>query len=290
MTTSTKVRGKFMFNVRDNNGLTADVLKNTVPSIFAEDAHESRSSRYVYIPTIQIIQNMIKEGFVPVQAMQGKARTEDKINFTKHLVRFRKRDELGLSVPESPEIILVNSHDGTTSYHLMNGIFRTVCQNGLISGDLENNFKVRHSGDIIGDVIQAAYSVVSSSVETMENIQEMKNIILLPEEKNLLATYSVKARYGITEDDEEQSEITTEEELPIPTYKALQPRRYEDKKDDLFTTMNVIQENLIKGGISARGKDGKKKTVRSVNGIDQNVKVNKLIWSFAEELRKIKTA
>jgi hypothetical protein len=278
--------------VRDNNGLTEEAIRERVPSIFAVDKHESRSSKYVYIPTIEVIQSMIKEGFIPVQAMQGKSRTEDKINFTKHLVRFRKKDELGLSVPESPEIILVNSHDGTTSYHLMNGFFRTVCQNGLISGDLDNNFRIRHSGDIIGDVIEASYRIVDESEETLEKISEMKNIILLPEERNLLAEYSIKARYGIADEEgveDSDNSITEAIELPIPAYKALTVRRYEDRKDDLFTTMNVIQENLVKGGISARDSKGKKKTVRAINGIDQNVKINKLIWSFAEELRKIKS-
>jgi len=287
MTSSIKVRGKYSFNVRDNNGLTEDVLINKVPSIFAGEAHESRSLKYVYIPTIEIIKNMLKEGFVPVQAMQGKSRTEEKMNFTKHLIRFRKQDELGLSVPESSEIILINSHDGTTSYHLMDGIFRTVCQNGLISGDIDNNFKVRHSGNIISDVIEASYRIVDQSEETKNKIEQMKNITLLPYEKNLLAEYSIKARYNIDDETEDNTQIL-QKELPIPTYKALSVRRYEDKKDDLFTTMNVIQENLIKGGISARGKDGKKRTVREINGIDQNVKVNQLIWSFAEELRKAK--
>lgn len=285
--TSLKVKGRYLNNVRDNNGLTEEILLNAVPSVFAAEAHESRSSKYVYIPTIEIIKNMLKEGFVPVQAMQGKSRTEEKMNFTKHLVRFRKQNELGLSVPESSEIILLNSHDGTTSYHLMDGVFRTVCANGLISGDLNNNFKVRHSGNIIGDVIQASYRILENSEETKEKIQQMKSIDLMQQEKNLLAEYSIKARYNI-DDEEENREMVEQNELPIPAYKALTIRRYDDRKDDLFTTMNVIQENLIKGGISARGKDGKRKTVRAVNGIDQNVKVNKLIWSFAEEIRKAK--
>jgi len=284
-----KVRGKYLNNVRDNNGLTEDTLLKSVPSVFAGEAHQSRSTKYVYIPTIEIIQNMLKEGFVPVQAMQGKSRTEEKMNFTKHLVRFRKQNELGLSVPESSEVILLNSHDGTTSYHLMDGVFRTVCQNGLISGDLESNFKVRHSGNIIGDVIQASYRILDSAEETKERISEMKSIILTPSEKTLLADYSIKARYNIDDEDEE-TDFMTVKELPIPTYKVLTARRFEDRQDDLFTTMNVIQENLIKGGITSRGSDGKKRTVRAINGIDQNVKVNKLIWSFAEELRKSKVS
>ena len=283
-----RTRGSYQHNVRNNNGLTIETLQQVIPSIFALNPHESRSQRYVYIPTINILKGMINEGFIPVQAMQAKPRTTDKLEYTKHLIRFRKFNELGLVNPETSEIILVNSHDGSSSYHLMNGVFRTVCSNGLISGDLENNFKVRHTGNIIGDVIEAAYQILSYSEETMNSLQEMKQIQLLPKERLLLAEYSLKARYNISDEDEiDKTEVTAEKELPIPASKLLSVRRMEDNKQDLFTTMNVIQENVMKGGASARDKNNKKHTLRQINGIDQTVKVNKLIWSFAEELKKI---
>lgn len=282
MSTTVKTRGKYFYNVRDNNGLSVDVLQDRIPSIFAEDAHESRSSRYVYIPTVQIVQGMVKEGFIPVQAMQAKPRIEDKLGFAKHLIRFRKSDELGLANPETSEIVLVNSHDGTSSYHLMNGIFRTVCQNGLISGDIENNFKVPHRGNIVNDVIEAAYTVVGYADEAMESLQEMKAINLPLNERLLLAEYALKARYNI--DDEDVEEI---KEPPVSVPSILTVRRNADRKTDLFTTMNVVQENILKGGISDYDKLGKKHTTRQINGIDQSVKLNKLIWSFAEELKKI---
>lgn len=46
-----------------NQALTMDQLQLAVPSAFATQAHESRSSRYTYIPTSDIIAGMIKEGF-----------------------------------------------------------------------------------------------------------------------------------------------------------------------------------------------------------------------------------
>jgi hypothetical protein len=278
--TSVKTRGKYFFNVRDNQGLSIDVLQGRIPSIFAQEPHESRSARYSYIPTMQILQGMIREGFIPVQAMQAKPRAEDKLGHAKHLVRFRKNDELGLETPETSEIVLVNSHDGSSSYHLMNGVFRMVCQNGLISGDLENNFKIPHKGNIIDNVIEAAYTIVSKSDETMESLQEMKSIALPPPEKMLFAEYALKARYNI---DDESDEVL---EPPVSAPSILKVRRVADNKGDLFTTMNVIQENILKGGIS----DGKKHTTRQINGIDQSVKLNKLIWSFAEELKKVHLA
>ena len=47
---------------------------------------------------------------------------------------------------EVPEIILLTSHDGTSSYQILDGIFRYICSNGLICGEIGNVVKVRHSG------------------------------------------------------------------------------------------------------------------------------------------------
>ena len=282
-----KIRGSYFFDVRNNDGLSMEVMQKHVPSLFATEPHESRSQRYTYIPTIEIIEALIKEGFVPVQAMQAKPRIEDKLNFAKHLVRFRRRDDLGLAVPDHPEIISVNSHDGTTSYHMMNGVFRTVCANGLISGDLENNFKARHSGNIIQDVIDVAFKVVGYADEVMETVASMKGTTLKTKEQLLLAEYALKARFSVDDEDDDVIEATAIKELAFTPQDILKTRRFADNSKDLYTTMNVLQENIIKGGISAVGKDGKKKTIRTVNGIDQNVKLNKMLWMFAEEIRKI---
>lgn len=43
--------------------LTDDELMRFVPSVFSEDKHESRSERYTYIPTINIINRLREDGF-----------------------------------------------------------------------------------------------------------------------------------------------------------------------------------------------------------------------------------
>lgn len=59
---------------------------------------------------------------------------------------------------------------------------------------------------------------------------------------------------------------------------VLQPRRWEDKKDDLWTVYQRLQENLIKGGLSGRSAKGKWLCTRSLNGIDGDIKLNKALW------------
>src|SRR6266568_364950 len=123
------------------HGLTNDDILRATPSVFAQAAHESRSARYTYIPTSQVLEGLRDAGFVPTTAMQSKSRVEGKQDYTKHLLRLRKVDDLGYDKPEVHEVVLVNSQDGTSAYNLYGGIFRLVCTNGLIRGDIDSTMK-----------------------------------------------------------------------------------------------------------------------------------------------------
>lgn len=52
-------------SIRRERPLTDDELMQFVPSVFSGDKHESRSERYTYIPTINIINKLRDEGFQP---------------------------------------------------------------------------------------------------------------------------------------------------------------------------------------------------------------------------------
>ena len=110
--------------IKSNNPISLDALRANVPSIFADDKHHSRSERYTYVPTSDIVVALDKEGFRPFFACQAKVRTEnlDRADFAKHMIRFRHASMINSDVAN--EIILVNSHDGSTSYQMMAGAFR----------------------------------------------------------------------------------------------------------------------------------------------------------------------
>ena len=57
--------------------MTETELRRAAPSIFAMSAHESRSERFIPIPTIEILRGLIAEGFVPVgQSSRAAGRRE----------------------------------------------------------------------------------------------------------------------------------------------------------------------------------------------------------------------
>jgi hypothetical protein len=112
--------------LRTDTPLSEDQMRCAAPSVFAAGKHASRSERYTYIPTIEVLRGLRREGFAPFMVAQGASRIEGKAEFTKHLIRLRHvgGDSPAMTRPEANEIILINSHDGASSYQLLSGVFR----------------------------------------------------------------------------------------------------------------------------------------------------------------------
>lgn len=75
--------------LRAETALTEDQMRAVAPSIFAENKHPSRSARYAYIPTIDVLRSLRGEGFEPVMVAQGASRIEGRASFTKRMIRLR---------------------------------------------------------------------------------------------------------------------------------------------------------------------------------------------------------
>jgi Domain of unknown function (DUF932) len=270
--------------------LTEEQLRRHVPSLFAEAPHDSRSDRYAYIPSIAVMRGLMKEGFQPVAARQSRTRDADRQDFTKHMVRFRRSNAVARAVGDTvPEIVLVNSHDGTSSYNLMAGLFRLVCLNGLVvsAGDIAA-IRVQHTGKqdkIVSQVIEGAYTVLEESIRALDAPKNWGRVQLDHRERLVLAEGAHTLRFADAE-----GNVAT----PIKPDQLLVPRRHADAPRDLWTTFNVIQENVIRGGLQGTGRDSngrpRRSTTRAVNGIDQDVRLNKALWTLAERMAAIKAA
>ncbi|WP_223510235.1 DUF932 domain-containing protein [Rahnella sp. GSA61A] len=261
--------------IRRDRPLTNDELASVVPSVFSEEKHGSRSDRYTYIPTIQLLDSLRKEGFQPFFACQTRVRDEARKGHTKHMLRLRRERQITGS--EVPEIILLNSHDGSSSYQMLPGIFRFVCSNGMVCGEDFGEVRVPHKGDVTGQVIEGAYEVLGIFDKVDEHMNIMKDIPLNRDEQDLFAQAALMYRYG--EDDKK---------IPVTPASVLMPRRAEDRQNDLWVTFQRVQENMIRGGLIGRNEKGKRTTTRAINGIDGDVKLNRALWMIAEQFKKMK--
>ena len=88
------MRGMSNGGIATGEALTNAELQARVPSIFAAEAHESRSARFTPVPTIQVLDGLRAEGFEPFYAQQARSRIEGKAAFTARVV---ERDRLVLN-------------------------------------------------------------------------------------------------------------------------------------------------------------------------------------------------
>ena len=257
--------------IRRDRPLTREELMHHVPSVFGEDKHTSRSEKYTFIPTITLLENLQREGFQPFFACQSRVRDPDRREHTKHMLRLRRTSQI--NGQQVPEIIILNSHGGESSFQLLPGIFRSVCTNSLVCGQSFGEIRVPHRGDIVGKVIEGAYEVLGIFDRVEEKREAMESLILTPPAQHALANAALTYRFG-------------EEHQPVTAAQILTPRRYEDRQNDLWTTYQRLQENLLKGGLSGRTVKGKRTHTRAVNGIDGDIRLNRALWVMAEELQQ----
>lgn len=261
--------------LRADRPLSDEQIRAVAPSIFADSPHGSRSDRYAYIPTATVLTKLRNEGFEPFMVCQTRVRNEDRREYTKHLIRMRHASQINGS--EANEIILLNSHDGTSSYQMLAGMFRFVCHNGLVCGDTTADIRVPHKGDVAGQVIEGAFEVLRGFERVQASRDAMQAITLEAGEEELLARSALALRY----DDASKPAPITEKQL-------LAPRRFDDRRSDLWSVFNRVQENIVRGGLSARAAKGRRQRTREVQGIDQNIRLNRALWILADGMRQLK--
>lgn len=267
------------FEIKSRTPIDDDQLRARIPAIFAQEAHDSRSQRYEYVPTINILRGLRSEGWEPFFAVQAMPRDLGKLGFAKHMLRLRRASDIAAG--EASEIILVNSHDGSTSYQMFAGLIRFVCTNSMIAGDKFDEVRVHHKGNIQHEIIEGAYTIAKEFPRLAHDVQEMKALTLSADEQRVFADASLVARYG-------------EADAPVTAQQLLRARRSDDAGGSLWQTLNVVQENVVRGGLTGRRVDERgrvtRKSTRAINGIDQNVGMNRALWTLAEGMRQLKAA
>ncbi|OSZ44838.1 hypothetical protein BVZ31_20000 [Alcaligenes faecalis] len=262
--------------LRSDSPLSDDQIHRVAPSIFADAPHESRSQRYAYIPTATVLTELRKEGFQPFMVTQTRTRHEDRRDYTKHMIRLRHASQINAR-GEANEIILLNSHDGTSSYQMLAGMFRFVCSNGLVCGDTVADVRVPHKGDVAGQVIEGAYQVLHGFDRALESRESMQAITLDEGEAEVFARAALSLKYD-----------APDKPAPITESQILMPRRFDDRRPDLWSVFNRTQENLTKGGLHGRSANGRRQQTRPVQGIDSDIRLNRALWLLADGLRQLK--
>ena len=263
-----------MLNLENSEFLSKSDIKQAAPSVFTATAATNVSSAYTHIPTSQVIDDMSQLGWGVVDAKQVKARKG--VGFQKHLVVFRNNDIVINGADGDtvfPQILLTNSHDGKNAFTFTAGLFRLVCENGLVISTTEfENVKLRHMGYTFEELQAKIKEMVERLPLTVESMNKMKQIQLDEEQAVELATRALATRFT----EEEMTRITIDAKL------LLEPTRPEDKGTDLWSIFNVIQEKIIEGDFNYNA-GSKSRKARRIKNFNQDLKVNKELFELALE-------
>jgi len=263
----------------NNSALSETQLKEAAPSIFASRAHRSRSKRYAFVPTSDVVNRLRKAGYVVTAASQSnhRAGNEDRNGFAKHMLRLRHRDLLDLTRKNVgdviPEIVLLNSHNGSSSFRMEGGLFRLACSNGLIvkSQSIESII-LNHTGEeLLTEVSAAADSISKRLPELMRVTKDWDKIVMNAAARTRFANKALALRYG-------------DNPSPVTAADILAPQRNEDEAPTLWRTFNVIQENLARGGIEGVSPTGRSVRVRSIQSVNNLLHFNRGLWEMAEKI------
>lgn len=263
-----------MLNIQNNDFLSQEQIKKIAPSVFTAQGADSTSEKYSHIPTNRIIDDMALLGWNVVDAKEVKARKQ--IGYQKHLVVFRN-DEIVIDGDDGdtvyPQILLTNSHDGKNAFTFTAGLFRMVCENGLVISTQEfEDMKIRHYGYDFETLQNTIKEMVEKLPLTVESMNKFKATKLDNEQAKDFATKAIALRFS----EDEMSNISVDVDgLLVPT-------RDEDSGDDLWSVFNVIQEKLV-NGMFTYSYSTKNRKARKIKNFRQDMALNEKLYDLALE-------
>ena len=249
-------------------------IRSLAPSVFSEKPSEDVSSKYTHIPTERVIDDMELLGWKPIEAKEVKARKKSTKGFQKHLVVFRN-DDVVINGKDGdtvfPQILLTNSHDGKNAFTFQAGLYRLICENGLVIADTQfEDVKMRHMGYTFEDLQVLIKEMVEKLPLTVESMNQMKAKELEQEQILAFAKEAINTRFT-------EKEVNR---IQIDWDAFIEPVRKEDTGKDLWSVFNVVQEKLIEGDFEYR-MGGKPRKAREIKNFKQDMKINKELFELA---------
>jgi hypothetical protein len=254
---------------------TRDDVAGIVPSAVSSTHDGLRSDRYRFVPTVDIIESMEANGWGVVAARAPKARKMRSKEFGIHQLEFQDRntqtaiqDPRQAGHPIFPRIHIINSHNGTSRFEVLAGLYAMVCANGLmVSAGSVGEFSVRHNASFSAEEAHRIIGEFRQRMGTMaEAVEGWSRIRLEPEQRTQFATAAARIRWN-----------NPEEPMPEPS-SLLQAARIADMGADLWTTFNVVQENLIGGGFKRS-----RRVARKVTQLRESNRINSELWDLASQ-------
>lgn len=267
----------------NNTALSTERIQQLSPAVFATTKHDRLTDRYVALHTSDLIPVMQDYGYAPVQAAQKRSRKVS-AEHSAHMIAFARTIDTDFAQGDvRPEIILYNSHDGSSSVKLFAGAFRFICSNGIVAGDGFQN-RMYHNTSALSGFEDMLRNTVANLPAMMERINLLKSVQLSSASAYEMAKRSVATRWDMY-DTQEKGVYAIEKTITD----VLAINRNEDDHMDAFTVFNRIQESVIRGkafvkSLTEATPYGSIRKARPINSVKENIRINGELWNIAEEM------
>ena len=265
-----------MVDLKSTDFMTKEQMREAAPAVFTMTPSDEVSKHYTHIPTSKVIDDMELLGWKVADVKEVKARKAKTRGVQKHMVVFRNPDVVingddGDTV--FPQILLTNSHDGKNAFTFTAGLFRMICENGLVISTTQfEDVKMRHMGYTFEDLQVNIREMVARLPLTVESMNKMKQIEMGEKAALEFAKKALETRF-----DKKQMN-----RIKVDLNELLTPTRNEDKGNDVWSVFNVVQEKIIHGGFDYIS-GTKVRKARQVKNFKQDQKINKELFDLAVE-------
>lgn len=220
---------------------------------------------YQRLETNEVKSILESKGFRVRSEEWERVRDKSRDGLQKHIVRLYHPDIRFRDGAEIPEIVIQNSYDKTTSVHMMIGIYRLICSNGLIVGNTFGGVSIRHAANVRNKTLDAL-DVLEVQIKQLEGIidNQKQKAIVMPSRETLDAIILPSNAINIDHNG----------------YEPTAAFRFQDTATDAWTSFNRVQEKMMRGGIPYRTESGRLMRTRKIQSIRRTISVNKELWNL----------
>ena len=252
---------------------------DTHPAVFSRESDSRVSKKYSHIDTDTIVETIRPLGWTPV-LLKNSRRNQRGLssgrsnNTVKHMLRFRNINdaevlEKNLGVPE---IVLINSHDRTSTVKFTLGWYEMICSNGLVVLKDGCSFSLRHIHITTQKVVEIVTKLVSKFPEVIADRERYQQIRINSERALQFAQDASLIRFSA------RTQLN---------YSDLLHSLYSSQSDNtLWNVFNNVQRNLLSGGFTTTeytDKGLRTRKTRRINSVSATMDINERLWSLLEQ-------
>lgn len=244
--------------------------------VLASEPSDRVSEDYKFLSTIDVVDRLNADGWRTMSVQHIKKRDKSKLATSKHRVILAPPGDFTTNVVggTSPRLVIENAHDGTSAMRFMLGLFRMLCENGMIvTQSVLENMRMIHKKSHGSSIDRLLDCFNESWDETSKMIILWKGIDLNTFEASKFARSAFSLRHP----------NVTGDSIGNNHFQLLKPKRFEDEDTSLWHRFNTVQEHLTGGGysIAAPGIENRRQGARALRGAAADTKMNRGLWDLA---------